>query len=124
MFFVSPSDHSAERKRCSCGSRANSSRGRYRMRPASSASVAAACAAAVSAGFQMSSFSSSSRDVLIVCDDHTSAPAIDAGAVHAFAVERHRDATAAVDGNQAAATAKAGDLREGGGAGPDRKSVV
>jgi len=54
--------------------------------------------------------------VLIVRDDHTSAPAIDAGADHAFAVEGHRDAASAVDGNQAAATAEAGDLRQGGAA--------
>src|SRR5438552_17696561 len=121
MFFVSPSDHSAERKRCSCGSRANSSRGRYKMRPASSVSIAAACAAAVSTGFQASSVSSSSRVALIVGGDHTSAPEIDAGAVHDFAVERHRDAAAAVDGNQAATTAEAGDLRQGGAAGPGER---
>src|SRR5205809_2641578 len=121
MFFVSPSDHSAERKRCSYGSRANASRGRYRMRPASSASVAAACAAAVITGFQASSVSSSSRIALIVGGDHTSAPEIDAAAVHAFAVEGHRDAAAAVDGNQAAAAAEAGDLRQGGAAGPGER---
>src|SRR3989449_11206460 len=91
------------------------------MRPASSASVAAACAAAVSTGFQASSVSSSSRVALIVGGDHTSAPEIDAAAVHAFAVEGHRDAAAAVDGNQAAATAEAGDLRQGGGAGPGER---
>src|SRR5438128_541855 len=65
--------------------------------------------------------SSSSRVALIVGGDHTSAPEIDAAAVHAFAVEGHRDAAAAVDGNQAAAAAEAGDLRQGGAAGPGER---
>src|SRR5205823_10831167 len=63
----------------------------------------------------------SNMNVLNVCDEQTSAPASDGGAVHAFAVERHRDAAAAVDGNQAAAPAEAGDLRQGGGAGPGER---